>query len=564
MKTKNIEPPSPNRRKFCQNSGLFLAALALPPFSKSWSYGMEISNSSLKTISRKDLFSKDFNGDDLSRPHDILWNVPGYLEKKGGRPQPQEEFEIVVLGGGIAGLTCAYQLRDKKILILDQAPQMGGNAQGECYDDSLYSIGSAYINRPDPNSNIAALLEELGLLKKFRGESSTDTTVFYKGRFSPEYWKGATDPSAQDDFLKVQNKLKQIYETDYPEIPVSQSSGKKLSRSRLLASSSSIKQLDSLSFLEWCRQNFPDLHPHIMEYFQLYSWSSFAGSIDEISAAQMLNFLAAETGDIVAFPGGNAAITSTLIEKITQKIGVTNLRAGCMALDIQMDSQGVLVTYENEKGELNSVRSKKVIVSLPKFVARKIIPQLSADQSNAMAELTYRGYIVANIILDRSIPSPCFDLYSLLGEYPESPTAMHPSPRPFSDLCFGSWAQHDQSKHSVLTVYHALPYEGARQFLFSPASHHKYLNKIKEGLPPLFKAMNIDSKNIIGLRLTRWGHALPLAEIGLLASKKLDLARSPIENKIYFANQDNWANPSVECAMESAFLAVRQLTTGSI
>lgn len=47
--------------------------------------------------------------------------------------------------------------------------------------------------------------------------------------------------------------------------------------------------------------------------------------------------------------------------------------------------------------------------------------------------------------------------------------------------------------------------------------------------------MNLSLKDIKGIRMTRWGHAIPVAHTNLLASKKLDLMNQSINDRIFFA-----------------------------
>ena len=48
------------------------------------------------------------------------------------------------------------------------------------------------------------------------------------------------------------------------------------------------------------------------------------------------------------------------------------------------------------------------------------------------------------------------------------------------------------------------------------------------------------------VRLTRWGHAMPISRPGLIFNGIVETAARPIDNKVFFVNQDNWALPALE------------------
>lgn len=48
-----------------------------------------------------------FTGDDFTRPHQILWNKPAFIEAIGGRPKSKRTEELVIIGGGMSGLMSA-------------------------------------------------------------------------------------------------------------------------------------------------------------------------------------------------------------------------------------------------------------------------------------------------------------------------------------------------------------------------------------------------------------------------------------------------------------------------
>lgn len=501
----------------------------------SWLSTRLTDNGPIARLSDGENTSLDFNGDNINRPHDLLWNIDGYIEQKGGEPKVTEHLDVVVVGGGIAGLSSAYYLRNKKIALLEQDRRLGGNSKGEIYKDVCYSLGAAYLCEPSPESTVYALLNDLNIYDKARREHSSETSVFFNRKFTNPFWSGASDPAAQQDFKKFHNRLTEIYqEADF-------SYGSQFA-----------VEHDNISAEEWLYQEFGDVHPHIKEYMQLYGWSSFCGSIDELSAFQYLGFLAAETGTLMAFPGGNSYIAHKMAQRIRQESGDNALRSDCMVLRVATDSDGVTVLYEDAFGSLKKVRAEHAIMACQKFVAKRLIPEMSPRQIYAIDSLPYRAYLVANILTREPIQSPSYELYCLQGQMPPSPTAMNRGDRSYSDICFGSWAQQDKTQHGVLTLYHGLPYDGARQFLFSPSSHDKYKNRYLQDIEPVLNAMNLSMNDIHGIRLTRWGHSLPLSRTGLINEGIPQAAAASINNRIHFANQDNWMNPCFETAHQAA------------
>jgi hypothetical protein len=103
----------------------------------------------------------------------------------------------------------------------------------------------------------------------------------------------------------------------------------------------------------------------------------------------------------------------------------------------------------------------------------------------------------------------------------------------------------------VLTIYKPLPYEGAKSTIVDEGTHERFRLEAEKELPGLLKDLGIEGNKVEGVRITRWGHALPVAEVGALANGMIDKLSAPI-GRIYFANQDNYLNPAFESAFSSA------------
>lgn len=543
------------RREFIKLSAFAALALAIPKKSeailKRFIPNVLNTISPIQTVGLDQFQSIDFNGDNIDLPHEILWNIDGHIAKKGGIPLPSEKRKLVVVGGGMSGLISAYKLRHLNPIVLEQDKHFGGNSRGEKYNDSIYSIGAAYITIPDAGSDIELFLKDIGLFDDLKHETPEETKFTFKNKVMGDFWKGVTDPARAQEFVAVDEELRRIYNDAYPDIPWTNDSA--ITKEEYL-------YLDSITFEEWLGQKFGKVHPHIAEYFQLYCWSSFNGSIEELSALQVLNFVASEVDGILTLPGGNAAITQRLFEKIGASTTEGSLRAGAFVLKVQKQNNGLVwITYQDTKGVIKTIEADACIVASPKFVAKIIVPDLPAAQIKLMDDLQYRGYIVGNAIFNKPFTSASFDLYCFEGTKPDMPAAMRPVKRAFSDVCFGSWAQDDKTQNGVLTVYKAIPYEGGRQFLFNPGSHDKHKKIINEELKNFSAAVGLNYSDIKGLRMTRWGHSLPVANRNLIASGYVEEMSKPLGGKIFFANQDNWANPAFECSFAAALSATSEI-----
>lgn len=536
-------------------SGMALGTLPIPLFSAAWAQ-FNVKNKSdllpptagpIQSINEGTLFSQVFGGDDLQRAHEILWNTESFIKSRGGIPKPSEETKILIIGGGLSGLSTAYFLRDHNPIILEQDKFFGGNAKGESYKDAHYTLGSTYLSNPEAGGDISNFLNELGILSMARKEAGDDTTVFYKGKFFHGFWKASTDTRAKKQFQKIYKSLKSIYDSGVTD-PLYEGS----------VLSAKVKELDRISFAQWLLKNHGKVHAHIMEYFQLYSWSAFLASIDEVSAIQMLSFIAAETAEIVVFPGGNAAISQALYTNLSVK-NSSNLRNESFVVDVRNTPNGVEVCYDGKDRKLKTIKAQFCVFASPKFIAKKVIRGLDEKQFKAMNEISYRSYLVGNIIIDQPVKAPNFELYCLKGKMPAPPTPTSPYPHGFTDLCFATWAQANETQHGVLTVYNALAYDGARQLLLDPHTHDKFRDQILKDIEPILKSLKLSHKNIKGLRMTRWGHAMPLARVGMLSSGTAEAAHQAIQKKIYFVNQDNLVNPCFESVFRSMKIAVEEI-----
>jgi hypothetical protein len=155
--------------------------------------------------------------------------------------------------------------------------------------------------------------------------------------------------------------------------------------------------------------------------------------------------------------------------------------------------------------------------------------------------------------VEARLASPSYELFTA----PESEKENDPRSLSFTDLVYADWAAEGDPPHpgprTHLTFYRPLPYEGGRGELYSAANLARLTSQFEEALPSVLKAHGVKPEQLRSIHYSRYGHALPLAAPGLLSGGTLDAASAPLEGRLAFANQDNYASP----CFESAFAAAR-------
>ncbi len=483
-----------------------------------------------------------FTGDDFTRPHAFLWERAGRLAAKGGAPEPSERANVVVVGGGISGLCAAYLMRDLRPILLEQGEQLGGNSRGEQWGELRYSIGAAYISPPEPGGEIDRLFRDLGIAGDLRrSDASEGGGYVLGGRLHAGFWRGESDPARAADFRRVLEVLRRYYDEEYVDIPPG------------AAQEAELRRLDAMTFEAWVAAKLGPLHPHVAEAFDLYSWSTYGGTVREVSAAQMLYFLSSDVREVAAFPGGNSAISQALVQKLERGLPMGSLRPRSLVVQVAPHAEGVTVTYEDRPGTLRTILAKRCVVACAKFIAKHVVQGVPAAQRAAMSRLRYRAYLVANVLLHRRVPIEAYDCWRLTGRRSRGPREGF-AERPFTDLVFAGWAAHDRPARSGLPLYKPVAYDGGRAEVFVPDAFATQKAKFEAAIPEIVQLWGVTERDVAGVRVTRWGHPLPLAERGLLADGIAQRACAPVDGRIFFAQQDNWCSP----AFEPAFGSVRE------
>lgn len=450
--------------------------------------------------------------------------VPMHRIRDGHAPQappPSRKADLVIVGAGISGLTCAYYMKDADFLLLEREPITGGNAKGGDYLGVPYSIGAAYMvvmEKP-----FTTLYSQLGL--NIKPVIHPDDTDFEDGKFVA-FDRGKVAKS----FVRFRNYLQKLGNgPDFPQTIIQQSSAEAL-------------KLDGVSFYDFLSKDYPDLIPAI----DAYCYSSLGGGVRNVSAYAGINFYSEIAQDIYAFPGGNSFVAKRLAEEVS-KAGANRILTGVSVFRVAQDGDRVLVSYfDNSTLTPVTVECKAAIVSAPYFFASRILAGWPSKEGTFMRSFQYNSYLVANLCFDRRVFSGGYDNWT-------------PGNQVFTDFIPADYASQGNgpppgtSGPYVLTVYAPFRDAMAGRYALLQGDKEAFAAKI---LGSIGNFVSFPPGSLKEIRLTRYGHQVLTSRVGLVRGL---LGMKKQVGRVILSHSDGQGMAAIESAIAEAVTAVEQV-----
>jgi spermidine dehydrogenase len=368
-------------------------------------------------------------------------------------PAVAEEYDLVIVGGGISGLSAAHFYRQglgtkQKILILDNHADFGGHAKRNEFEvggKTYVSVGGTLgIATPFPYSYGAkALIKELGIDVTRSGELSNhvlDTQYklgsgmfFNKESFLEDKMVLGFGRSRPADFLAkaplsdaARTDLARIYGTN-PDYLAGMSPEEKVAK---------LKHMSYQDYLLKVAKISPDAIP----FFAGTIWrnSKHVDTVPAYEAAEHgspgFNGLGLKLGEnynegsyVFHFPDGNASVARLLVGKLVPsayaapqnmdtivqaKLDYSQLdlpsspmriRLGSTVVRVQNDGgadspTGVTIAYEKD-GKLTAVRGKYCILACYNKIIPALVPELPAVQKKALQYPVKVPILYTNVLI---------------------------------------------------------------------------------------------------------------------------------------------------------------------
>ena len=436
------------RRDFLNGTQVAIGASLLSPWTEV--FGADASNFQLGA----DDYPPAKTG--LRGSHDGSWEtmharVSGATWPKG---DPEREYDLVVVGAGISGLSAAHFFRREdpraRILILDNHDDFGGHAKRNEFqvngETRIGYGGTESIDTPSGYADVSKeLLKDIGI----------DVERFYD-YYDQELYNSlnlsyaiAYDSETYGERKLVRGYGSRPWEEFAAETPMSDRAKADLVRAFSaevdylpgMSREEKVGLLSKISYRTYLR-DYVRVDEQVLEMYQRWGMSYWCVGMDEVPAIYILGYtdgggmpglehtVKREGGRgsepyIFHFPDGNASVARLLVRKlipealpgstmedsVTARLDYTLLDQEGADLRIRLnstvvnaehtaDSRAVDVTYVHS-GDAHTVRAKKCIMACYNSAIPYICPELPETQRQGLAynvkiPLTYTKVMIPN------------------------------------------------------------------------------------------------------------------------------------------------------------------------
>lgn len=455
-----------------------------------------------------------------------------------------KEIPVVIVGGGIAGLTAGWHLRRsgfEEFELLELEDEVGGTSRSGDRDRFRYPWGAHYMTTPMPE-NVALIdfLQEMGVVQDVAHDGSPIVSEEFLCRepeervYAEGQWHEGLFPvqgASQDDLDQVADFHAKMLEWSTKR----DAKGKRLFALPIADSSedSETRRLDQVSMLDWMNEQGWD-SPRLRWYVDYACRDDYGLTIDQTSAWAGILYYAGrlrrdshESQDVITWPSGNGHVVEYLRRQLEPHLQRRKMVARLKpSADSGRDATCELVVFDKDQDCWIGYRAKRVIFAAPQFVAKHVIEHFREGTAVSDRPFRYGWWLVANVHL-RGRPKDSGFPMSWDNVFYESKSLGYVVSTHQSGIDHGPtvWTWYypfaDAKAHYTREQLLSVPWSDWAEMVMTDL----------EIAHPEIRSL------VTRVDIMRWGHAMVQPYTGFVWSESRQMGAKPDRN-IHFANTD--------------------------
>ncbi len=432
---------------------------------------------------------------------------------------------IVVVGAGIAGLTCAWRLQQAghDVEVLEREGTPGGRMRSERRGGYLIDRGAQFISTG--YRNLHQVAQSLGLEHRIHDLSCTRNAVLRDGRLHPG------DYDSLGEILRSR-LLSSRAKARLPRLLLEILRQRKCLDPLHPEKAADIDREDMVSYLR--RVVGEEALEYLLGPALSATFDSDPEELSGVFALLAIRFLAGGS-KLQCFDGGGGVLTRTLADRLS-------VRVGWEVVAIETETGGARVRYLAPSGE-RSLIADAAVVAVQGSLAARLCPELTAAEREFFEQVRYGRGIITHLLLEE--PPATLPYYGVA--FPRS-----------SGLALYGLAVDHQKPGAVPDgaglVNAALCSSAAARLFEMP--DEVVVEQVLDDLAstPIGRLEPVDAA------VHRWDPMMPQFHAGYLRHLRSFLSRSERTPRLAFAG-DYLVGPYAEAALSSGLRAANEIGT---
>ncbi|MDQ6815861.1 MAG: FAD-dependent oxidoreductase, partial [Actinomycetota bacterium] len=319
-------------------------------------------------------------------------------------PSPSSgPLDVVVIGGGIAGLSATWRLRDRRVLLLEANDRLGGRLRSDQRGEYWLNYGAHLF--PGPGTLVQGMVNELGLETApvtggMMGLAIGDKRLT-DGRVETYPLRLPLSPRERIEFARAGLRVRRAVVRYLRIARPGPNESPTAVRARVLA------YLDDTTFADF----LGELSPAVRTVFSCAAHRATA-ELHELSAGCGVGLFAlvwGGKGSLIAcnLLGGTGELPAAFSRALGQRALVS---ARVTAITPKRTEQ--VIEYRL-KGDVRRVLARHVIVAVPAPEAAPLVRGVAPAAADALEQLTYGAFLSLAVETNERRRSPWDDVYAM-------------------------------------------------------------------------------------------------------------------------------------------------------